>query len=83
MSAKPVPTLADRGRRVVSTRDTHGRVHYIYVKNLIIITSCTHALLWFIPGKWNRKKREEAHVSNMLNFTVLVCADIDCLVCPP
>jgi hypothetical protein len=38
----------------------------------IILAVSGHALLWLIPVKWKRKKREEAHVSHMFNFTMLV-----------
>jgi hypothetical protein len=44
-------------------------------RNQMIISTLAvpgHALLWLIAVKWKRKKREEAHVSNMFNFTMLV-----------
>jgi hypothetical protein len=31
-----------------------------------------HALLWLIPVQWKSTKREDAHVSHMFNFAMLV-----------
>jgi low temperature requirement protein LtrA len=62
------------------------------LNSYILLAVPGHALLWLIPVKWKRKKREEAHVSHMFNITMLVgiqkilwfhflCRYRDCLVC--
>jgi hypothetical protein len=53
--------------KLPSEDDKYDAYRFIY-----LLAVPGHALLCLIPVKWNRKKREGAHVSNMLNFTMLV-----------